>query len=52
LGIVVVKSRDAIQKRTGDTDSFERWTGRIAILSALIIVVMGIWLCAKAGVGS
>jgi ABC-type nickel/cobalt efflux system permease component RcnA len=52
LGIVVVKSRDAIQKRTGDTDSFERWTGRIAILSALIIVGMGIWLCAKAGVGS
>ena len=52
LGIVVVKSRDAIQKRTGDTDSFERWTGRIAILSALIIVVMGLWLCAKAGVGS
>lgn len=51
LGIVVVKSRDAIQKRTGDSDAFERWTGRIAILSALIIVGMGIWLCAKAGVG-
>ena len=52
LGIVVVKSRDAIQKRTGDSDGFERWTGRIAILSALIIVGMGVWLCAKAGVGS
>ena len=51
LGIVVVKSRDAIQKRTGDSDGFERWTGRIAILSALIIAGMGIWLCANAGVG-
>ena len=51
LGIVVVKSRDSLQKRTGGSDGFERWTARVAIISALLITGMGVWLCARAGVG-
>ncbi len=51
LGILVVKSRDSLQKRTGGSDRFERWTARVSILSALLITGMGVWLCAKAGMG-
>ncbi len=52
LGISVVKSRDLIQMRVGTSGGFERWTGRIALLSAAIISAMGIWLCHKAATGA
>jgi len=52
LGISVVKSRDLIQKRVGTSGGFERWTGRIALVSAAIITVMGFWLCHKATIGA
>ncbi len=47
LGILVVKSRDSLQKRTGSSVGFERWTARVAMVSALLIMGMGVWLCTK-----
>lgn len=52
LGISVVKSRNLIEKRVGSGAGFERWTGRIALVSSAIITAMGLWLCHKASVGA
>lgn len=48
LGISVVKSRDWIEGRVGGGAKFDRWTGRIALFSAVLILLMGLWLCQKA----
>ena len=45
LGVLVVSAKRVAQERLGDDGRFQRVFRALPIVSAAVIMVMGLWLC-------
>jgi hypothetical protein len=45
VGISVVQARRLVANRWGSGGRMERWANALPVVSALVITVVGLWMC-------